>query len=242
MRSAGCGGGADQAYARSMKIALVVVVVLGCSAQPKAPPHNTGASPPPVTNFAEMRTKLCDRAKVFRDEGCAPFDKVDPSLLADCSVASSLFIATIEQCMFDPSCDGMHACVTKIRTEGGTYRGPTSGCALAAGESDLIPAGVSDVEILGSYGRSDRTFADSPSSRERPIEVCGMPAQAAYLTRVTCADGSKAFADRDAAARARSGNVGAGGRCGRVIDRYEVPCAEKTYEVFIDAYRCPRAN
>jgi hypothetical protein len=225
-----------------MKIALVVAVVLGCSAQPKPPPHNTGASPPPVVHHAEMAQKICDRAHVLRDEGCAPFATIDPSLLADCSVASSIFIATIEQCMFEPTCDGMHTCVDKIRAEGGVYRGPTGACQLADGESDLVPAGVSDAEVRASYGSADKTFADSPSSRDRPIEVCGMPSSAGYLTRVTCADGSKAFPDRDAATRARRGNVGPGGRCGRVIDRYEVPCPERTYDVFLDAYRCPRAT
>lgn len=223
-----------------MKIALIAALVVGCSAQPKPPPHNTGMSGPAVADHKAMSAKICERAHVLHDEGCAPFDRIDPSLLSDCSVASSMFIATIEQCMFEPSCDGMRACVTKIRNEGGTYRGPTGACQVAAGDSDLIPAGFTEAEIMASYGRNDRTFADSPSSRERPIEVCAMPAEAAYLARVTCADGSKPFPNRAEAADSRTGNVGVGGRCARMIDRYEVPCPEKTYEVFIDAYRCPR--
>mgnify|MGYP000184427269 CR=1 FL=1 len=36
----------------------------------------------------------------------------------------------------------------------------------------------------------------------------------------------------------RAGNVGPGGRCDSIIDRYEVPCAEKTYAVYVDSYVC----
>ncbi len=79
--------------------------------------------------------------------------------------------------------------------DGAPYVGPTAPCAPP---SD-VPVGVSAAELDASYGRSDRTFADSPSTAAKPIEVCGMPAETGYLTRVTCGDGSHPFADRAAA-------------------------------------------
>ncbi len=230
-----------------MRFALVLVLAAcgpstkPAAQQPPPPPQNSGGiSGPAVVDFVTERRKLCDRAKTFRDDGCRPFDRVDPSLLEDCSVVGSIYISTIEQCMFETSCDDLRACSMKVREEGGTYRGPTAACKVAPDAPELLtPAGVSTADIETSYGRKDKTFADSPSSLERPIEVCGMPDEAAYLTRLTCTDGSKPFANRGEAADSRTGNAGVGGRCGRMIDRYAVTCPEKRYEVFIDAYRCP---
>ena len=187
----------------------------------------------------EMRKNLCARAANFRDTHCGPFDQMDPELLGDCSVVDSIFIAAINRCMLEPSCAAMQACATKVRLQGGTYEGPTGGCELSAGESATIPAGFSEADIADSYGRLATKFSAAPSTKDHPIEVCGMPDQLAYLTRVTCNDGGKPFADRTAADHARVGNVGPGGRCKRVVDEYAVPCPEATYQVFIDPYRCP---
>ena len=69
---------------------------------------------------------------------------------------------------------------------------------------------------------------------------CGIPAEMEWLLSVTCSDGSRPFPDYDHAHAARVGNVGPGGKCGSIIDLYEVPCPEGTYKIFIDAYVCPQ--
>ena len=181
---------------------------------------------------------LCAQAATFKEEGCSPFTQMEPALLADCSVVDSLYIAAIDRCMAKTSCIAFQDCATEIRLTGGTFVGPTTSCSDLSRES--VPAGFERGDIERSIGRNDRKFSDTISTPAKPIEVCGMPDQLAFLTRVTCDDGSKAFADRAAADHARVGNVGRAGRCQRVIDEYEVPCPERTYDVFIDPYRCPR--
>ncbi|MGE3766251.1 MAG: hypothetical protein AB7L94_28625, partial [Kofleriaceae bacterium] len=63
-------------------------------------------------------------------------------------------------------------------------------------------------------------------------------AAGSWLSRMTCKDGSHPLPTRNDAERVRVGNVGEGGRCGRIIDQYQVECPEMTYDIFIDAYRC----
>jgi hypothetical protein len=69
--------------------------------------------------------------------------------------------------------------------------------------------------------------------------VCGVPAELAYLMRVTCSDGSHPFPDRATAVTTGLGAVGPGGRCGRVVDHFVAPCAEHGYDIYMDPYRCP---
>ena len=82
------------------------------------------------------------------------------------------------------------------------------------------------------YGQGAKTYADAPTTKQRAVEVCGIQASRAWLGAVTCADGSAGNQ------LGRVGSMGQGGRCGAIIDLYEVQCPEKTYEVFIDIYQC----
>ena len=225
---------------RALPVSLAAAGLAACGAptpSPHGPPTAPGTS---VAIAAPTRAHLCERARALQAGRCAPFDQMGSSLVEDCSVADSLFISSTQGCVDETTCDAVQACMTDVaRTGGGPYVGPTSACALPAGADNTIPAGVSPRELAASRGRDDRTFADTPSTQAGPIEVCGMPAETGYLTRVTCADGSHPFADRATAAAARAGNVGDGERCGRTIDQYDVPCPERTYSVFMDTYRCP---
>jgi hypothetical protein len=45
--------------------------------------------------------------------------------------------------------------------------------------------------------------------------------------------------DSKSAEMARVGNVGDGGRCNAIIDRYKVQCPEASYEIYLDGYVCP---
>jgi hypothetical protein len=190
-----------------------------------------------------VRKHLCERANIHASAGCAPFDRLDPQLLKSCSVVTSFQLAGMEDCLVEASCDLLSACFAKARAADHprAFKGPTRACVLPQDHEDLgYPAGVSREEMLDSYGATARTYADAPSTKDKPIEVCGFPAAGAWLARMTCKDGSHPLPARADAERVRFGNIGEGGRCGRIIDRYQVECPEMTYDIFIDAYRCQR--
>jgi hypothetical protein len=82
------------------------------------------------------------------------------------------------------------------------------------------------------------SVADAPNSKTRPVEVCGVGGELAWLMQVTCPDGTHPFSDPTSAHNARVGNVGPGGRCEKIIDLYIVPCSGSQYEVYMDMYHC----
>jgi hypothetical protein len=97
--------------------------------------------------------------------------------------------------------------------------------------------------MLRRRGLGDRLFSDTVSTLEKPIEVCGLRGELQWLTRATCADGSRPWGrDMRKAHEARSGSSSGAARCGDpfgpMVDLYEVPCPEKRYEVYIDMYEC----
>ncbi len=231
---------------------LVLIALVGCGGSSKEPAKpeclDCGLGPGGVHGddaFVEQKTRtmLCERARVHASAECPPFDRMNPTLLETCSVVTSFQLAGMDRCLGENGCDALAACfdTTRAATNPPAYRGPTRACELPGEHDDLAyPAAVSRDEIADSYGATDRTYADSPSSREKPIEVCGFPAAGAWLARITCTDGSRPFPTRSDADRARVGNVGGGGRCGRIVDHYRVECPEKQYDIYIDAYRCPK--
>jgi hypothetical protein len=147
-----------------------------------------------------------------------------------------MYLSGYAACVGDTACNAVESCVAQVDAgSGAPYAGPLGACD--DGHS-TVPVGVAVAELSKRFGDADRKFGDSPSTAKQPIEVCGGPQQIDYLMRVTCADGSHPFADRAAAAAARTHGA-IGGRCGRVIDHVVATCPERRYDVFIDAYRCP---
>jgi len=102
----------------------------------------------------------------------------------------------------------------------------------------LVPAAI----YAARTGADAHKFSElGVSTKERPLEECGLKRVLVRLVTLTCDDGSNPFSrDLKAAHMSRSGNVGPGGRCDSIIDRYEVACPERTYAVFADMYICPR--
>jgi hypothetical protein len=98
--------------------------------------------------------------------------------------------------------------------------------------SDFGPVALDESQVKKRYGTNARTYADAPSTKTKPIEVCGIPASREWLRSTTCKDGSPAKQN------GRTGSVGSGGRCGSIIDLYTVTCPEGDHEVFIDIYMC----
>jgi hypothetical protein len=103
----------------------------------------------------------------------------------------------------------------------------------------LVPESV----YAARTGRDAVRFSQLSSTKERPLEECGLRTVLQRLATLTCDDGSNPFkGELQAAHQSRAGNVGPGGRCGSILDRYEVSCAEKTYSVFADMYLCTEQN
>jgi hypothetical protein len=88
------------------------------------------------------------------------------------------------------------------------------------------------------YGQGVTKLSAAPTSMDQPIEVCGIGGEQRWLFASRCDDGSAPFTDPEKVGGARAGSMGSGGRCASTIDKYEVKCPEKTYEVFMDMYMC----
>ncbi len=81
------------------------------------------------------------------------------------------------------------------------------------------------------------------TSKERPVEVCGVAGQIRWLLAATCPGGSHPFSGPIEAHRARLGNVGPGGRCGTtIVDLYRVRCPSRTFLVYMDLYECEEGH
>lgn len=98
-------------------------------------------------------------------------------------------------------------------------------------------------EQLGKRnGTGVTTLAAFNTSMERPVEVCDVGGENQWLVASRCADGSAPIKSGLDAMTARQGSVGAGGRCGSILDHYKVACPEQDYDVYIDMYMCPEGT
>lgn len=101
------------------------------------------------------------------------------------------------------------------------------------------PVVVSASQYASRYAATATKFSEVMSSKEQPAEVCGIAAGVQLIATLTCDDGTNPYkGDRMAAHGSRAGNVGPGGRCGSIIDRYPVSCPEGTFDIYIDSYVC----
>lgn len=111
--------------------------------------------------------------------------------------------------------------------------------AVCAKRSDTFgPFELDAAQAQARYGLAAKRYADAPTSKDKPVEVCGVGASLRWLMDATCANGSPAFKDGADAHDSRSGSVGGGGRCGAIIDLYVAKCPEREYEIYIDMYMC----
>jgi len=191
-----------------------------------------------VVHDQEDRVRLCTAVATLHAAQCAPFAAIEDAKLDDCSAVDGVYFSGYSTCVSGSDCDAVTACVaTADAGSAGPYVGPVRACADAT--APTIPAGVSPGEIAHSYdGGGSTRLGDLKSGLEKPVEVCGGPAEISFLLRVTCFDGSHAFADRATAAAARR-PAGIGGRCGRMVDHVSAKCPDRAYEIFVDPYRCP---
>lgn len=117
---------------------------------------------------------------------------------------------------------------------------PPTGCPGVGGGFGPV---ILDETQAGSRWMATQTLITSvQSSKENPVEVCGVQGELGWLLAVTCPDGTHPYTDAELAHNSRLGNVGEGGRCGSVIDLYPVPCGGDVYEVYMDMYMCTQAE
>lgn len=121
-------------------------------------------------------------------------------------------------------------------TEGAAQPAPPIDCTRRP--SEYGPLALDPDTYARRHGADSQNLASLVATKEQPVEVCLVAGEQAFLLAATCADGSYPFSSPDDVRLARTGSVGPGGRCGSIIDHYEVPCPERTYEVYMDMYFC----
>ncbi len=144
----------------------------------------------------------------------------------------------------NPPDDSTSGATQSVEAEG---EQPEAGDPPAAAEVEPLtcerpeqfgPVIVTADQYAHRYAATATRFSEVSSTREQPAEVCGIGAGVELLMTLKCDDGSSPFADFMTAHSSRVGNVGSAGRCGSIVDLYQAPCPEKTYEVYIDSYIC----
>jgi hypothetical protein len=145
------------------------------------------------------------------------------------------FLDTFGPCMIrNHDCDSVTACM------GDTARKDTTLRECAVPDSAHPRVGIPLEEWKRRKGAGISRFRDASTTKDAPIESCGIDAQNAWLALAACDDGSHPIRDAREAELARKGNVGPGGRCRSIIDLYEIHCPEATYSIYLDLYMCPR--
>jgi hypothetical protein len=197
----------------------------------------TGADPTPDT--------ICDRIFALQAEGCDVTSGYGLSpeecredfgkSLNDRGPEARQANLALGRCLIDkPTCGEVGQCIADISAPHQPQE-----TRLCEEREKYAPVGYPAAEYAARKGANLTLYSKHDSTKEEPIEVCGIPAQMEWLLSMSCDDGSKPFRGFDHAHAARVGNVGPGGRCGSIVDLYAVPCPDVTYQIYIDAYVCP---
>jgi hypothetical protein len=225
---------------------LILVVLVAACGGPSTPPARSPAAPP-----APSPPKPSAPPAVTAEAFCEHFDKLttrcerltrarlDPAAcVADArsTIKADPGFAAVAKCVIEhDDCDAALECVAG-------QLDPTADLRACDDESQLSAehaAGIPRAEWDRRNGAGVTVFRNARSTKEAPVEMCGVGAATEWLATLRCDDGSQPIKSVDDAEHARPGSVGPGGRCHSIIDRYLVPCPEQRYEIFMDAYICP---
>lgn len=106
-------------------------------------------------------------------------------------------------------------------------------------KGDFGPVAVSARAYDTRIGVAALKFSALSTTKQRPLEECGISAVVQRLAILRCDDDKNPFGgDRGDAHASRVGSVGPGGRCDAIIDEYQIRCPEAVYTVFADSYYC----
>ncbi|HEX4422362.1 MAG TPA: hypothetical protein VH165_30825 [Kofleriaceae bacterium] len=230
---AACGDGASKPAASPMTSAPPLSAGSPALASPQRP-----AAAPKHDVTAEQ---FCARV-AWLAPTCPPLATLNqdlagcPSLIQRELDASHDTMLPIMRCVVDNNeCAAAMKCIIAATPD------PTSQLRAcdASASPGLSAVGVPKTAWAQRNGAGVTKFRDAHSTQARPIEMCGIDAANEWLTHLRCDDGSQAVKSHHDAELTRTGNLGPGGRCGSLIDDYDVTCPERRYEIFMDAYICP---
>lgn len=137
-------------------------------------------------------------------------------------------------CVVQPSCEEVKNCLTAASEQANAEPAQDlRGCKDTS--KPMAAVGLPAAEYNKRNGAGVTKLSTAKSTKDLPIEMCGIRDENTWLVSLTCNDGSHPIMDAETA---RVGNVGSGGRCNSIIDKYSVKCPENTYDIFIDAYVC----
>lgn len=140
--------------------------------------------------------------------------------------------STIGVAEVTPPTTGMETSVEPVAEEA-----PAEPVCTSAGMLSYVASADAYADRAGLHATH---FSELTTSQQAPLEECSLDAILGRLVTLQCDDGTNPFQGNPNAAHAsRAGSTGSGGRCGAILDVYEVPCAEGTYSVFADMYFCP---
>jgi hypothetical protein len=203
-----------------------------------AAPAKTAASPAMTAQLTVE--EACARFETLASAGCDWTKRFPPEFRQGASCVNSLTTWVADPKLqrsvscWALECEPAAACMVSTHSEG--PKAATREC----GQEGTGPVVVDAAKWAARNGKDVTKFADAKSSQEQPIEVCGIEGEVEWMTRVTCNDGSNPYGSAAVANESRDAWVATGGRCASILDRYSVKCPEKTYQVYVDRYICPR--
>jgi hypothetical protein len=239
--------------------ALFIIAAISASAGcgPKAAPVSPESSENPPANvdgtggtIATTRIEptpesMCKRQFEFEAAGCGRVGLTEAECIENHHKSfeergpeARQAITLVGRCLLDnETCNAAMTCIENLsQTADGVRR-----CEDNPNAEEHLgkPAGFSAADFANRKGANVTRYSRHDSSKESPIETCGVRGQLQWLLEAVCDDGSHPFRNLEHAHAARVRSVGSGGRCDAIIDLYNVSCPEGTYDIYIDAYVCP---
>lgn len=212
----------------------------------KVTPDAAQAKPAPATttlnataeqacaSFAQLSGSSCDWTQRFPPAFATQCLATVESWLAPTKPERDEMQRTIN--CWSRSCDEAAECMVNARLEAGPP--PARTC----GEEGTAPILVDDVAWKNRRGVSTAKFSQFKTTQQLPLQVCGIPGELDWLTRVACDDGTRPYKTQEEALDRRDAWIGRGGDCNSVLDRFTVPCKEAIYTIYIDRYFCPQSG
>jgi hypothetical protein len=224
---------------------LVMLMLVGGCVQPAATSAPPPINPTPPTHRNVDPDALCKRMHELQDNKCGMFGDMMIGATCPQEVSGSLgdtrsrpMTEQVDTCTHELSqCSDITACLGQIDTTAETRE-----CTDHSDRSNADAVGLPYAAWRADMKRGLDKFSAVVSSKAKPIELCGVKTENYWMTSLVCNDGSHPLTKRSDAEKARVGNVGGGGKCGSIIDRYQVRCPERTYDVYIDGFVCPEAQ
>lgn len=234
-----------------MRTAACLFVLAACGGSSTAPKTATnsaaGSGTPPTTATQTPAAppsvrQVCDRVEELQHEQCGAFGKtinVTPmqcnSMFGDpiADPAEAKFRDKTALCVVKTDCQQVSDCLADLSN-------PDPADLRECSTPGPNAVGIPSAEYAQRNGSRAKTFKQAASTKEAPIERCGIENANEWLSTLRCGDGSVPIKDHPDAETFRVGNVGKAGRCGSIVDHYQVPCPEGPTDIYIDAYVCPK--